>query len=45
MPIYYSWVNITCHPEWLLYFGIDSFQVPTIVFYYPEKEKQANLIG
>lgn len=20
LPIYYSWVNITCHPEWLLHF-------------------------
>lgn len=23
MPIHYSWVNITCHPEWLKYFEID----------------------
>jgi hypothetical protein len=22
-PIFYSWVNITCHPEWLKHFSID----------------------
>lgn len=45
MPIFYSWVNATCHPEWLKYFDVDPFQIPTVVFYYPEKERQANLIG
>jgi len=37
-PIYYSWVNITCHPEWLTYFDVDPFQVPTVAYYYPEKQ-------
>ena len=37
-PIHYSWVNVTCHPEWLNYFEIDATQLPTVVFYYPEKE-------
>lgn len=37
-PIYYSWVNITCHPEWLKFFEVDPFQVPTVVYYYPEKQ-------
>ena len=45
MPLYYSWVNITCHPEWLKYFEVDPFQVPSVVFYFPEKERQATLIG
>jgi len=45
LPIYYSWVNVTCHPEWLQYFEVDPFQVPTVVYYYPEKKLQANLIG
>jgi len=45
LPIYYSWVNVTCHPEWLQYFEVDPFQVPTVAFYYPEKKLQANLIG
>jgi hypothetical protein len=45
MPVYYAWINVTCHPEWLKYFEIDQFQIPTVVFYYPEKELQANLIG
>lgn len=45
MPVYYSWVNITCHPEMLQFFEIDAFQVPTVVYYYPEKHVQANMIG
>lgn len=44
-PIFYSWVNSTCHPEWLKHLDVDPFQIPTVVFYYPEKERQANLIG
>lgn len=36
---------MTCHPEWLKYFDVDPFQIPTVVFYYPEKERQALLIG
>jgi hypothetical protein len=44
-PIYYSWVNTTCHPEWLKHFEVDPFQVPSVVYYYPEKSLQANLIG
>jgi len=35
MPIHYSWINITCHPEWLKHFDVDQFQVPTVVYYYP----------
>ena len=44
-PMFYSWVNITCHPEWLKYFDVDQFSVPTVIFYYPEKEIQSKLIG
>lgn len=25
MPIHYSWVNVTCHPEWLQHFQVDAF--------------------
>lgn len=24
-PMFYSWVNVTCYPEWLRYFNIDQF--------------------
>ena len=44
-PMFYSWVNVTCHPEVLQFFKVDQFQIPTVVYYYPEKELQANLIG
>jgi len=29
----------------LKYFQIDPFQIPSVAYYYPEKELQANLIG
>jgi len=35
LPVYYSWVNTTCHPEWLKYFNVQPFSVPTVVFYNP----------
>ena len=44
-PIFYSWINTTCHPEWLKHFEIDQFQLPTVVYYYPDRQLQANLIG
>lgn len=44
-PMFYSWVNVTCYPEWLKHFNVDPFQIPSVVYYYPEKELQANLIG
>ena len=25
MPLYYSWINVTCHPEWMQYFDVDPF--------------------
>ncbi len=24
-PMFYSWVNVTCHPEALKFFGVDQF--------------------
>ena len=24
-PVFYSWVNATCHPEWLKFFDVDQF--------------------
>ena len=44
-PVFFSWINVTCHPEWLKFLDIDQFQIPTVAFYYPERELQANLIG
>jgi len=45
MPIHYSWVNVTCHPEWLQHFKVDAFQVPTVVYLNTPSSKQAQLIG
>uniref|UniRef100_A0A7S3MVM5 Uncharacterized protein n=1 Tax=Strombidium inclinatum TaxID=197538 RepID=A0A7S3MVM5_9SPIT len=45
MPVYYSWVNVTCHPEWLKFFDIDPFQVPSVAFYIPDKNVVGKLIG
>lgn len=43
--MFYSWINATCHPAWLGYFNVKSDQLPTIAFYYPEKENYGKLIG
>ena len=44
-PVFYSWINVTCHPEWLKFLDVDQFQIPSVAFYYPERELQAKLIG
>lgn len=44
-PVIYSWVNITCHPEALQWFGLSYFSVPTIVYYVPKDNKFIELIG
>ena len=45
MPIYYMWVNATCHSYLLHQFDVNPMFVPTVVFYLPEKDKSAHLIG
>mmetsp|Transcript_24206 Transcript_24206/g.23781 ORF Transcript_24206/g.23781 Transcript_24206/m.23781 type:complete len:219 (+) Transcript_24206:1528-2184(+) len=45
LPIYYMWVNASCHSYMLEYFEVNSMFVPTVVYYYPEKNKYAHLIG
>ena len=43
--MFYSWVNVTCHPEWLNYLNVDPFQIPSMTYYYPNRELQSNHIG
>jgi len=43
--MFYSWINVTCHPEWLKYLNVDPFQIPSMTYYYPGRELQANHIG
>ena len=43
--MFYSWVNVTCHPEWLKYLNVDPFQIPSMTYYYPGRELQSNHIG
>lgn len=43
--MFYSWVNVTCHPEWLKYLNVDPFQIPSMTYYYPNRELQSNHIG
>ena len=34
----YSWINVTCHPEWLRYFDISHFMIPSLTFYIPSQD-------
>jgi hypothetical protein len=45
LPIYYAWLNTTCHPEIFQWFNVDPNFMPTIIYYSPEHGKHANLIG
>lgn len=45
LPIYYMWINSTCHSYLLPTFEVNPMFVPTVVFYLPEKDKSAHLIG
>lgn len=45
LPIYYMWINATCHSYLLSSFDVNPMFVPTVVFYLPEKDKSAHLIG
>jgi hypothetical protein len=39
------WVNASCHSYLLPQFDVNPMFVPTVVFYLPEKDKSAHLIG
>jgi hypothetical protein len=39
------WINSTCHSYLLPQFEVNPMFVPTVVFYLPEKDKSAHLIG
>jgi hypothetical protein len=45
LPIYYMWINASCHSYLLPEFEVNPMFVPTVVFYLPEKDKSAHLIG
>lgn len=44
-PVYYSWVNTTCHPEWFKYFDVQPFSAPNVVFYNPRSHRHEATIG
>ena len=44
-PLYYSWIDVSCHPEALEWFGLSSFNVPTVVYYQPKHNRFMELIG
>lgn len=34
--VHYAWINVTCYPEWLKFFGkVDHKTLPQLVNYYP----------
>jgi len=39
------WINSSCHSYLLPHFDVNPMFVPTVVFYLPEKDKSAHLIG
>ncbi len=39
------WINSSCHSYLLPQFDVNPMFVPTVVFYLPEKDKSAHLIG
>ena len=39
------WINATCHSYLLPQFDVNPMFVPTVVFYLPDKDKSAHLIG
>lgn len=45
LPVYYSWVNTTCHPEWLKMWNVPAFSTPTVVFYNPARNVHETMIG
>jgi hypothetical protein len=45
MPVYYMWLNATCHSYLFDTFELNTMMLPTVVFYLPEKNKHGHLIG
>ena len=45
IPVYYTWINATCHGEWFKYFDVPAFSAPTVVFYNPATHRHENTIG
>eukprot|EP00347_Sterkiella_histriomuscorum_P011459 403372372 len=45
LPLYYMWVNASCHSYMLEKFEITPMFIPTVIFYLPEKDRSAHLIG
>ncbi|CDW85441.1 UNKNOWN [Stylonychia lemnae] len=45
LPLYYMWINASCHSYLLEKFEINPMFIPTVIFYLPEKDKSAHLIG
>ena len=44
-PVYYMWVNATCHNYLLEKFSVEPMHIPTVVYYSPEKLLYGNLVG
>lgn len=45
MPIHYQWVNATCHRDFVKKLDVDPLMLPSIIYYQPNTNKQAKLIG
>ena len=44
-PIFYSWVNTTCHDYLFESLDLDPMQMPNVLFYHPEKNIHGITIG
>lgn len=44
-PLYYMWMNVTCHDYILSEFNIDRMALPSMVYYHPKHEKFGWLVG
>ena len=38
-PVYWAWVNTTCHPEFFKFYHVRQFDKPTVVFINPSKHR------
>jgi len=41
----HSWIDISCHPEVLSWFGLNAFNVPTVIYMQPKHNRFADLVG
>lgn len=44
-PMYYSWVDVDCHPEVMEWFGLNPFNIPTVVFYNGKHNRFTDMVG